>query len=228
MPENQIHPTAVVEPEVELGSDNVIGPYAVLQGPLVVGDGNWFGPHCSIGTPTQWTGVSGRELAAQVGNGVRIGDGNVFREYVTVHQGTDRVTTVEDEAYFMAYAHVPHDALIAHHATLTNATQLAGHTSIGWRANLGLGTVVHQRTVVGPFAMVGMQSVVTGHLPPGALAFGSPAKVRGVNRVGLQRAGFADEEIDEVAAAIGEGRTPDVERLADAQRWFEERLALDA
>jgi UDP-N-acetylglucosamine acyltransferase len=226
MSNNQIHPSAVIGPDVELGSDNVVGPYAVLDGPLVVGDGNWFGPHTVVGTPTQWTGVTGREIAEQVGNGVRIGHGNVLREFVTVHQGTDRITTIEDETYLMAYAHVPHDAYIAHQATLTNATQLAGHTSVGWRANLGLGTVVHQRTVIGPYAMVGMQSVVTGHLPPGALAFGSPAKLRGVNRVGLQRAGFEDDEIDEIERALAEERSAPVERLVEAQAWFDARVAM--
>ncbi|HUP85269.1 MAG TPA: hypothetical protein VM143_06340 [Acidimicrobiales bacterium] len=225
MASNEIHPTAVVGSGVKLGSGNLVAAFAVLEGPLEIGDGNWFGPHCSIGTPAQWTGVLGNQLAGSVGNGVRIGHRNVIREYVTVHQGTDRVTTIEDETYLMAYAHVPHDAHICARSTLTNAAQLAGHTQVGWLANLGLGTVVHQRTVIGPYAMVGMQSVVTSHLPPAVVAFGSPARVRGVNRVGLERAGFTTLEIEQVAAAVDAEERPAVARLDAAYKWFDDAVA---
>lgn len=222
---NDIHPTAIIGDDVVLGSGNLIGPYAVLEGPMTIGDGNWFGPQCSIGTPAQWTGIAGREMAGCTGNGVRIGNDNVVREFVTIHQGTDRVTTLGDGVYLMAYAHVPHDAYIADHVTLTNAVQMGGHTHVGWRANLGLGTVVHQRTVIGPYAMVGMQSVITSHLPPAVLAFGSPVRVRGVNRVGLERAGFVAEEIAEIVEALAAARRPEVDRLQDALHWYDERVA---
>lgn len=228
MPKNEVHPTAVVGRDVTLGTGNTISAYAVLDGPLEIGDGNWFGPHCSIGTPPQWTGVMGDQISGRVGEGVRIGHRNVVREYVTVHQGTDRVTIIENETYLMAYAHVPHDAYISTRATLTNASQLAGHTQVGWRANLGLGTVVHQRSVIGPYVMVGMQSVVTNHLPPAVVAFGSPARPRGVNRVGLERAGFARSEIESVVAAYEAGERPAVTKLADAYAWFDEAIAANA
>ena len=228
MPMNQIHPTAVIGSDVTLGAGNVIGAYAVLEGPLDIGDGNWFGPHCSVGTPSQWTGVRGDEMAGRTGNGVSIGHRNVIREYVTVHQGTDRVTVIEDETYLMAYAHVPHDAYIATQATLTNASQLAGHTQVGRSANLGLGTVVHQRSVIGPYAMVGMQSVVTSNLPPATVAFGSPARPRGINRVGLERAGFEVFEIEAVVAAFDAGERPAVGRLEEAYTWFDRAIAANA
>lgn len=225
MPKNDIHPTAVIAGDVVLGSGNVVGPYAVLYGPLSIGDGNWIGAHCSIGTPAEWTGVTGTDLSAQAGNGVRIGDENVLREHVSVNQGTNRVTAIQNRSYLMSYSHVAHDSFIADDVTLTNAVQLAGHTHVGWRANLGLGTVVHQRKVIGPYVMAGMQSVVTDHLPPGVVAYGSPARPRGVNRIGLERAGFDTAEIAEIVAAFQERRRPDVARLDVAMYWFEERVA---
>lgn len=225
MPENEIHPTAIIGRGVELGTGNTVGPYTVLEGPMTVGDGNWFGSHCVVGAPAQWTGTVGRsDMGRRAGNGIRIGNENVIREFVTIHQGTDRVTVIGDATYLMAYAHVPHDAFLADGVTLANAVQMGGHTAIGWNSNLGLGTVVHQRQVIGPYAMVGMQSVVTTHLPPGVLAFGAPARIRGVNRVGLERAGFDSAEIEEIASAFGASRRPAAARLEAALRWYEERV----
>ena len=226
MSSNKIHPTAVIGDDVDLGTGNVIGPYSVLDGPLVIGDDNWFAAHVAVGAPAQWSGMRGPEMEGMQRKGVRIGNGNVFREFVTIHQGTDRSTTVGHGVYLMAYAHIPHDALVLDSTTITNAVQLAGHTQIGWNTNIGLGSVVHQRSVIGPFAMIGMQSVITADVPPGAIAFGSPARVRGANKVGLSRAGFDAGLIDEIDAALRHGEPlPRREAMAAAVSWFEEKVA---
>jgi UDP-N-acetylglucosamine acyltransferase len=94
----------------------------------------------------------------------------------------------------MAYSHVPHDALIEDWVTLSNASQVAGHTWIGEGANIGLGVEIRQRLAIGPYAMVGMSSTVTADIPPFAVAIGSPARITGGNRVGLLRRGIADED----------------------------------
>ena len=226
MTANSIHPTAIIGDDVQLGEDNVIGPYVVLEGPLEIGNGNWIGTYCHLGGQAQWSGMRGHEMDAMQRAGIRIGDGNVLREYVSVHHGTERPTTVGDGVYLMAHSHVPHDALIMDSTTLTNAVQLAGHTQIGWRSNLGMGTVVHQRTVIGAYVMLGMQSVVTRDIPPGALAYGSPARVRGANKVGLSRAGFDESTIEAIDAALREGRSlPDDGPFGEAVTWFESKVA---
>lgn len=228
MSENTIHPTAIVEPGVVLGRGNVVGPYSVLEAPLVIGDGNWIGSHCCIGGPAEWTGVTGPEIAGRHRNGIVIGDRNVLREHTTINQGTDALTTIGDGSYLMAYAHVAHDSTIGDGATLTNGVQLAGHTHVGSRANLGLGTVVHQGVVIGPYAMIGMQSTVTRHVAPAIVAFGSPARARRVNLLGLERAGFAAAAIDDAVAAFLAGRRPSSDAFDVAYGWYDERVAAEA
>ena len=181
---NTVHPTAVIDGDVELGTGNVIGAYAVITGPCRIGDNNQIGPHAVIGTPAEGQGF--RELAAA---GVRIGDRCVIREFVTIHQGTWRETVVGDGAYLMARSHVPHDAVLDADVTIADNVQIAGHAWIGQKANLGLSAAVHQWTRVGAFAMVAMHATVTVDVPPGALVAGSPARIVQANRIGLQRVG---------------------------------------
>jgi UDP-N-acetylglucosamine acyltransferase len=195
---NAIHPSAVIGPEVVFGRDNIVSPYAVILGPCRIGDRNWIGPHTSIGTPAQIRG--GAHVAGwttpETSAGVVIGDDNVIREFATVHQPTEAITRIGSNCFLMAYAHVPHDADIADDVTLSNATQIGGHTVIGTGANLGLGTMVHQRLAIGGGAMVGMGSVVTKDVPPFAIVYGAPARIAGANKVGLERAGYDTATID--------------------------------
>lgn len=203
---NRIHPTAVLGGGVELGSDNVIGPFAVVVGPCRIGNGNWIGPHTSIGTPAEdrdgphpagWYGE-------QAGAGVVIGDRNRIREYVSIHQGTWRPTRLGDDCYLLSRSHAGHDVWLGDEVTLACNAQLGGHTEVWSHATLGLGALVHQRGRIGPGAMIGMGAVVRGEVPPFTVAVGSPAKVSGLNEVGLRRLGCPDA--DAVRPAVT-GRT---------------------
>ena len=204
---NRIHPTAIIDSTVQLGDGNTIGPYAVLLGNCVIGDGNWIGPHAAIGTPAQMRG--GPHPATWDGEAtdaaIVIGSRNVIREFSTIHSGTSATTTVGDDCYFMTQAHVPHDATIEDQVTLSNSAQLGGHTIIQTGANIGLGAVVHQRSLVGTRAMVGMGSVVTKPVPPFGMCYGSPAKVRGGNVVGMRRAGIEEGLIERIVEALNAG-----------------------
>ena len=188
---NRIHPTAVVGDGVHLGDGNVVGPYAVLLGPCRVGDNNWIGPHATLGTPAErragphpaaWDG----ELA---GSGVEIGRDNVIREYLSVHQGGVGPTRLGDGAYLMTGSHLGHDAVVGDGVTIASAVQIAGGCHIWAWVSLGLGAVVHQDTVVGPGAMIGMGSPVRGVVDPFSLMVGNPARKAGFNTVGLTRRG---------------------------------------
>jgi UDP-N-acetylglucosamine acyltransferase len=203
--DNVIHPSAVIGPGVDIGTGNTIGPYAVVLGPTRLGSGNWIGPHACIGTPAQIRrGDHGAGLtAADDSDGVVIGDGNVIREFVTIHQPTQSTTTIGDDCYLMSYAHVPHDARLGDRVTMANSTQVGGHTVIGGDATLGLGVVVHQRRWIGAGAIVGMGSVVTRDVPPFAVATGSPARMTGVNGVGMRRQGYDDTVIQAVSSQLG-------------------------
>ena len=203
---NNIHPTAVIDSTVELGYGNTIGPYAVILGNVRIGNDNWIGPQVAIGTPAQMRGgphqaTWGGEISKAL---VEVGNNNVIREFVTIHSGTTEVTRIGDDCYFMTQAHVPHDAQIEDGVTLSNSAQLGGHTVIQKGANIGLGAVVHQRSLVGTRAMVGMGSVVTKVIPPFGMAYGSPARVRGGNIIGMQRAGFDSGLISKVVEALND------------------------
>lgn len=199
--DNVIHPTAVIGPGVELGGGNTIGPYAVVLGGAVLGSGNWIGPHVSIGTPAQMRGgVHGAGwVTPAAGGGVRIGDNNVIREYVTIHLPTEASTTVGDDCFLMAYAHVPHDATVHDGVTMANSAQVGGHTVIGKDATIGLSVTVHQRLWIGAGSMIGMGATVTRDVPPFAVATGSPARVTGPNVVRLHRTGLSEELVQAVA-----------------------------
>jgi UDP-N-acetylglucosamine acyltransferase len=198
---NTIHPTAVIGPGVELGRDNIVSPYAVILGPCRIGDRNWIGPHAVIGTPAQVrdrphpAGWDAADLAA----GIDIGNDNIIREYAAIHLPIETATLIGNGCYLMAYSNVPHDAVIGNAVTLSSAAQLGGHVVVGTGANLGLGAMVHQRRVIGAGAMVGMGAIVTRDVPPFSMAYGNPARVNGVNEIGLRRSGYGQAVIDELS-----------------------------
>jgi UDP-N-acetylglucosamine acyltransferase len=222
---NRIHPTAIIGTGVELGVHNIIGPYSVILGPCRIGDGNWIGPHVTIGAPAEdrdgphpaaWEG----ELAGQ---GVTIGNGNRIREHVSITQGTRRSTTVGDGCYLLANSHLGHDALVDDGVTIACAVQLGGHSHIWAHANLGLGAVVHQHCHVGPGAMIGMGAAVRREVSPFTVVVGVPARVTGVNVVGLRRLGCDPAMVERIepdmrdpAALLGYGLPEDIHTLVKA------------
>lgn len=187
---NFIHPTALIDPKAQIGSDNYIGPFCVIGPNVVMGSRNRLESHISIGTPAQHRDYFRKEPGKVV-----IGDDNVFREFVTINGGTTDVTQVGNRTSLLIGAHVGHDAIVKDQVNLGNNVVLGGHSIIGFGANLGLATVVHQHRVIGACAMVGMNSTVTRDLPPFLIAFGSPCDPQRVNRVGLERNGVATADL---------------------------------
>ncbi len=208
---NTIHPTAVIGDEVELGRGNVIGPHVVILGPVRIGDGNWIGSGATLGAPPE---VRGTDHPAQWvdgggGAGLVIGDRNVLREQVVVHQGWRTVTRIGDDCFVMNRSYVAHDCRLEDGVTIASGVALGGHVVVGARANLGLGALVHQRRLVGDGAMVGMGAVVSRDVAPYAKVYGNPARVRGANVVGMERQGLSEAAVAEVERAYTLGRRPD-------------------
>jgi UDP-N-acetylglucosamine acyltransferase len=209
---NRIHPTAVVEPTVELGDGVEIGPFAFVGGGVRLGDGTRVQhhasvegntilgaecevfPYCSIGAKTQ-------DLKYKGGSpGVRIGDRNVFREYVSVHAATGDgdFTVIGSDNHILAYSHVAHDCQLGHHIVTSNSVGLAGHVMVEDHVVLGAVSGVHQFCRIGAYAMVSAYAKVVQDIAPFFIADGQPAIIRSINKVGLERNGFTPEQMERV------------------------------
>ena len=204
-----IHPTAIIEPGARLGDGVEIGPYCVigakvelgdrcrlqhhvtLAGPSVIGAENVFYAYASIGQQTQDLKYTGEPTH------LRIGDGNTFREFVTVHRGTapDSWTRIGNRGNFLAYSHVAHDCVVGDSVIFSNNGTIAGHVTVEDHAVIGGLTAIHQYCRVGRHAITGGCSKIVQDVPPFMIADGNPARIRGVNQVGLERHGFAEESV---------------------------------
>jgi len=203
-----IHPTAIVHPEADLGDGVVIGPFSIIDASVVIGANTIVGArvtiegHTTLGEQNEiFTGavIGSRTQDKKFDGGksyLKIGDNNKIREYVTINPGTKdgTETRIGNENLIMAYAHVAHDCVIHNHTVLANAATLAGHVEICDRAIIGGLSAVHQFTRIGKLALIGGCSKVVQDLPPFMIADGHPARAYGINSVGLDRAGMSNED----------------------------------
>lgn len=213
-----IHPTAIVSPESTIGPDVYIGPYCrigdrarlgarcrldshvIIEGPATFGEDNHFFPFTSIGLQSQDLKFHGEETFLTVGSH------NEFREYVTVHRGTQGGgghTRIGDHNFFMVAAHVAHDCILGNHIIMANAATLAGHVTIEDHATIGAYSGVHQFCRVGTHGYVGGYTVVTKDvLPYSKTVSDRGTRAYGVNSLGLERKGFQPEQIQRIKTAF--------------------------
>ena len=202
-PLNQIHPTAIVGPLVQLGQRNVIGPGVIIQGSTRLGDDNWIGPYSCIGLPPDILGIPSTpgaawwDFDAESEFGVDLGCRNVLKESVTIHSGSHRHTRVGDNCYLMPRSHLGHDCWLGDNVLVSPSGQLAGHVAVGSRSVIGMGALVHQFSAIGPVSMVGMGCHVRGQVESCRTVVGEPHRVTGINRVGLIR--FLGDEDAQIA-----------------------------
>lgn len=212
----RIHPTAIVHPGAQIGVGVEIGPYAIVGQNVVIGDETHVGPHCVLEGWTQigrgnkiYTGaVVGSEPQDLKFRGeksyVFVGDGNMIREYATISRGTEGgggETRMGNNNLIMSYVHVGHDVQLGNNCILGHGTGIAGHVIIEDRVVIGGIVGVHQFAKIGRMAMVGAHTMVSKDVPPYTLVDGDPAKVYGVNIVGLRRNGLTPEARMEIQRA---------------------------
>ena len=202
-----IHPTAVVHPGSRIGAGSVVGPYCVIgenvvlgercrlhshvvvDGHTVLGCDNEIFPFASIGLKSQdlkWAGGITR---------TEIGEGNTFREYVTIHSATGDgdVTRVGSHNHVLAYCHIAHNVVLGNHVIMSNVATLAGHVCVEDYAVIGGLAAVHQFCKIGRMSIIGGCSKVFQDVPPFMLADGNPARTRTLNKVGLDRNAVTEE-----------------------------------
>lgn len=183
---NYVHPTAVISPDANIGEGNHFGPYVVVRGDVTIGNQNRFESHCSIGTAAEHH----EEFWKEPRNGVIIGSCNVFREFVTVNCGTNSETQVGWNNVILRGAHISHDTIVEDCCTISCNVLIGGHSRIMKFANLGLGSILHQFSVVGTGAMLGMGTVVPKKrkIEPFRIYVGNPATYLKANIIGTQKA----------------------------------------
>ncbi len=193
-PTVEIGPYAFIGPNVQIGANTVVGPHCFIDGHTTIGTDNCIFPHVSIGAPPQDIKFGGEKSY------VRIGNGNHIRECVTIHaaQGEGAETVVGDKNMFMAYVHIAHNCTVGNSCIFANLATLAGHVHVGDRAVLGGFTGIHQFCHVGGYVMIGGMSKITKDVPPYVKIDGNPARVIGLNSIGLKRNGVPKESLDAI------------------------------
>lgn len=203
-----IHPTAVVDPRAEIHPDAELGPYAVVDGPVRIGAGTRLMPHAVV---VGWTEVGeGNRVhsGAVLGDApqdlsyrgarsyLRIGHRNTFREGVQVHRGTapESATVIGDDNFLMANSHVAHNCRLGNRIILTNNAVLGGYVEVDDRAVISASCAVHQFVRIGRIALMRGTSATSRDVPPFSIIDWQHT-VRGLNVVGLRRAGFDEARI---------------------------------
>ena len=189
---NIIHPTAIVSPDLILGTNNYIGPYCVIGPKVKIGNNNRFEAYCSVGMPPEHKDFWDKEYA-----GVDIGNGGKFREFITINSGTTTNTTILDNVALLKGCYVGHDSIVHNDVTISCHVAMGGHCTIQQGANLGISVSVHQYTHIGQYSMLGMGCVVTktSCILPFNTYVGNPARLLKLNQIGVKKSGFSIDEV---------------------------------
>lgn len=204
-----IHPTAIVDESAVISETAVIGPFCIVGKNVQIGnntvlknnvyiemnttikDNCEFHSGTAVGISPQDKKYNNEETFLEIGNN------NIFRECTTVSRGTIQdksKTIISNGNLFMAYVHIAHDCVIGDNNVLANSVNLAGHCNIGNYVIIGGVTGVHQFTKVGDYAIIGGVSRVNKDVPPFSNSTGIPLRVVGINKIGLQRNEFSEDD----------------------------------
>jgi UDP-N-acetylglucosamine acyltransferase len=211
----KIHPSAVIDAGAEIESDVEIGPYVVIEGHVKIKRGTRVMAHAYL---TGWTEIGERNeihVGAALGdapqdkayNGaetyLQIGDENIFREYVQVHRGTaaGSSTIIGSKNFLMATSHVGHNCKLGDNVILANGALLGGYVEVGNNVFISGNCVVHQFVRIGDHALMRGLSGTSRDVPPYAIVDWQHT-IRGVNVVGLKRAGFDERRIRAIRGAF--------------------------
>lgn len=241
---HQIHPTAYIAPGVKLGQDITVGPFAVIEENVEIGDGSQIAAHAiiqpwvrmgnnNIVHPTAVLGGLPQDLGfkPETETWLEIGDGNVFREGVTISRATQPggATRIGSGCYLMNNAHIGHDCQIGNHNILASNVALGGHVQVGKRVFFGGGAVVHQFCRIGSYAMLQGLAGINKDVLPYMMVGGRPGKHYRLNLIGLRRAGIDGENLKAISTAIRRLRNkhslenlPDTAEMEYLREWLEE------
>lgn len=207
-----IHPAAIVNPKAKLGVNVTVSPYAVIYENTEIGDGCVIGPGAVIYPYTTLGSNVKIAHSASIGHipqdlkfhnevtTCKIGSNSTIHEFVTIHRGTEAngETFVGEDAYIMAYSHIAHDCIIKEKVTIANCTQIAGHVTIERNAVIGGLAKIRQFSRIGKFCMIQGGRGIAKDVPHYILVGGGDVKFGGLNKIGLKRNGFSDQQINDI------------------------------
>ena len=204
-----VHPTAIIEQGAELDEDVTVEAYAYIGAHVSIAGGTTVMHHATVDGATvlgrdnevhPYAYVGGKTHDLKYRGGIQrlqIGDRNVFREFTTIHCATaeEQITLIGNDNVVLSYSHVAHECVIGNHLVMSSHAALGGHVIVGDHVNIGWGAGIHQFCRMGDYSMAGAASKVVQDVPPYMISDGNPAVARMVNKVGLERAGFSNDEI---------------------------------
>ncbi|MEW6303912.1 MAG: acyl-ACP--UDP-N-acetylglucosamine O-acyltransferase [Verrucomicrobiota bacterium] len=206
-----IHPTAIIHPKAQLDSTVSVGPYAIIDEGVVLDANCRVGPHAHLTGRTLIGANNVFHTGCVIGDApqdlkykdeptrLRIGEGNVFREHVTVHRSNklEEDTVIGANNFLMANCHVGHNVQLGNNVIIANGALLAGHVAVGDRVFISGNCLVHQYVRIGMLALMQGGSGISKDLPPFTIARGDNG-ICGLNTVGLRRAGLSQVERSEL------------------------------
>ena len=207
---NNIHPTALVSDNAQLGAGNEIGAFVVIEDDVVMGDNNSLMTGVVLKSGTTLGSENNIHEHAVIGglpqdlgfdaatpSFLNIGNKNTLREYVTINRASqeDQATNLGNENYLMTQVHIGHDCELENNVIIAPSTGLGGFVTVEDKAFISGGVMVHQFVHIGSLAMLGGNAKITQDVLPYMICDGNPAEISGLNKVGLRRAGFKMEDI---------------------------------
>ena len=211
-----INPRAIVHPNAKIGKGTTIGPYCTIAENVTIAENSTLHSHITIQGHTKIgknaqifpftsIGLQSQDLKFKKKNitYTNIGDNVIIREHVTIHSGTNdqTSTTIGNNCTLLTQAHVGHNCIISDEVIISHDAGLAGHVFVGKNANIGAKSGIHQFCRIGDCAMIGGMALINQDVIPFCIATGNPSSIRSINQIGMKRAGFSKEEIDEARQA---------------------------
>ncbi|RNC80728.1 MAG: acyl-ACP--UDP-N-acetylglucosamine O-acyltransferase [Phycisphaera sp.] len=209
MPE--VHPTAILEGDVNLADDVKIGPYCIIKGPVTLGQGVQLLEHVSISGPTTIGAETILYPRAAIGYepqdykfkpgaptaGVVVGERCIIREHATINAASNdhTPTRIGNDVFVMVNSHVGHDAIVGNNVVMVNNTCLAGHTTIQDKVTFSACCLIHQNCRIGELCMLSGGTAVTTEVPPFMMVY-ERNEIIGLNLVGLRRNGYSSDDIN--------------------------------
>jgi UDP-N-acetylglucosamine acyltransferase len=208
-PSARLAPTARVHPDAQIGPQCVIGEYCVIENDVSIGAFCLLEPYVYV---QRWTSMGERnEISAGTVLGtdpldknftgersyLRIGSRNKIREHYTISRGTqpESVTEVGNDNYIMTSGHIAHNCNVGNNTVIASCSLVAGHAEIEDQAFISGGVVIHQYSKIGRLAMIGGNTRVNSDVPPFFMYTDFNVAAKGLNLVGLRRAGFTNDQI---------------------------------